>query len=314
MKHFIPLIILYAGLSGSPVLAQPSNFTNNKYWLYQRKELLFGAGAANVLSDLGGLNRIGTDFSLADLELVMTRPSVHLGYRYRVKRMWLTKSIVQYSLLKGNDQLTNEPFRHYRNLHFRTHLIEFSQQFEFILFSNEHFGKRYKIHGLRGMKNKNTLLYLFTGAKAFIYIPQGMVNQGWTNLRPLHTEGQGLTGGPKPYRLFNFGIPFGVGLKLNLDQVWRINFEFSYTKTFTDYLDDVSSVYYDNALIEQHYGSIAAYFADPSSGEHATWTYAGEMRGDNNEKDALIYFNISFVRNLTYKRGKKLKFQYRAKF
>lgn len=314
MKHCIRLFVLYAGLSGSLLLAQPSNFTGNKHWLYQRKEILFGVGAANILSDLGGLNQIGTDFSLADLELRMTRPSVHVGYRYRLKRMLMTKSIFQYSLLRGNDQLTNEPFRNYRNLHFRTHLIEFSQQLEFIIFSNEYFGRRYKIRGVNGLNHKNTLLYLFTGAKAFIYIPQAMAYQRWTNLRPLRTEGQGLPGGPQPYKLYNFGIPFGIGLKLNLDAVWRINFELSYTKTFTDYLDDVSTVYYDNAIIEQEYGSMSAYFADPSSGEHATWTHAGEMRGDDDEKDALVYFNITFVRNITYKRGEKLKFQYRAKF
>lgn len=294
--------------------AQPTHFTSSDYWKHQRKELIFGIGATNFLGDLGGLNRIGTDYSPMDLEWVVTRPSGHIGYRYRLKPWICTKSILQYGILKGDDALTNEPSRHYRNLYVRTHLIEFSQQFEFILLNNEHFGKSHKIHGLKGMRNKNTLLYLFSGFSVFAYIPQGPGDGGWTNLRPLNTEGQGLPGGPNHYKLINYGIPFGVGCKIGLDALWRMSFELSYTKTFTDYLDDVSSVYYDNSAIEAAYGSTAAYFADPSSGEFSNWTDPGEMRGDSKQKDAYFFFNVSLIRNVTYKRSKKLKFQYRARY
>ena len=106
----------------------------------------------------------------------------------------------------------------------------------------------------------------------------------------------------------------GDGVKIGIDALWRITFELTYTKTFTDYLDDVSSVYYDNSAIEAAYGPTAAYFADPSTGEFANWTNPGEMRGDSKQKDAYLFFNVSFARNITYKRSKKLKFQYRARF
>jgi len=294
--------------------AQPSHFTTSDYWKHQRKEIFFGIGATNFLGDLGGLNKIGTDYSFIDLEWLVTRPSGHIGFRYRFRPWFLTKSILQYGILKGDDALTQEPSRHYRNLLVRTHLIEFSQHLEFIIFNNESFGKRYKIHGLKGAKNKNTLVYLFSGFSLFAYIPQGPGDGGWTNLRPLNTEGQGLPGGPNPYKLINYGIPFGVGCKIGLDALWRLSFELSYTKTFTDYLDDVSSVYYDNAAIESAYGSTSAYFADPSSGEFANWTDPGEMRGDSKQKDAYFFFNVSIIRNVTYKRSKKLKFQYRARY
>lgn len=294
--------------------AQPTHFTTSDYWKHQRKEIFFGVGATNFLGDLGGLNRIGTDYSPLDLEWLVTRPSGHFGFRYRFRPWFLTKSILQYGILKGDDALTQEPSRHYRNLLVRTHLIEFSQHLEFIIFNKENFGKRYKIQGLKGMRNKNTLVYLFSGFSVFAYIPQGSGDGGWTNLRPLHTEGQGLPGGPNSYKLINYGIPFGLGCKIGLDALWRLSFELSYTKTFTDYLDDVSGVYYDNAAIESAYGSTAAYFADPSSGEFVTWTDPGEMRGDSKQKDAYFFFNVSIIRNVTYKRSKKLKFQYRARY
>src|SRR5690606_1208517 len=130
------------------LFAQPTNFTTSDYWKHQRKEILFGVGASNFLGDLGGLNRIGTDYSPADLEWAVTRPSGHIGYRYRFKPWLLTKSVLQYAILKGDDALTNEPARHYRNLSVRTHLIEFSQHLELIVYNSENFGKRYKIHGL----------------------------------------------------------------------------------------------------------------------------------------------------------------------
>ena len=312
-KKNITLILLFLTL-GNFTYAQPTHFTTSDYWKHQRKEIYFGVGATNFLGDLGGLNRIGTDYSPMDLEWVVTRPAGHFGFRYRLKPWICTKSNIQYGILKGDDALTNEPARHYRNLKVRTHIFEFSQHLEFIIFNKEQFGKRFKIDGLKGMRNKNTLIYLLSGFSVFGYIPQGPGDGGWTNLRPLNTEGQGLAGGPAPYKFINYGIPFGMGCKIGLDALWRLSFELTYTKTFTDYLDDVSSVYYDNSAIDAAYGSTSAYFADPSSGEFSSWTDPGQMRGDSRQKDAYFFFNVSMIRNVTYKRSKKLKFQYRARY
>ena len=311
MKRLL-LISLLCFLSTAAVFAQPNtNFTTSDYWKGQRKEFFFGIGATNFLGDLGGLDRIGTDYSFIDLEWATTRPSGHIGYRYRLKPWISTKTILQYGLLMGSDQLTNEPARHYRNLNFKTHLVELSQHIELIIFNNEHYGKRHSIRGLKGMRNKNDLVYVFSGITGFLFIP---MSQDGTMLGPLNTEGQGLPGGPDDYGLFNWGIPFGMGWKIGLDRIWRLSFELSYTKTFTDYLDDVSGVYYDNSAIEAAYGADAAHYADPSSGVFQGWTGEGEMRGDSKHKDAYFFFNISIVRNLQQARYKKIKWRYKARF
>jgi hypothetical protein len=296
--------------------AQTSNFTRSNHWETQKREFIFGMGASNFLGDLGGLDKQGTHYLPVDLEFNVTRPSGHLGYRFRFAHNWSTKSFLQYAVLKGDDALTNEPFRRNRNLSFRTHLFEFSQHLEFIFFSNEAYGARHQIATLKGMRNKNTVAYLFSGVSGFGYIPQGPADGGWTNLRPLHTEGQGLEGGGKEYAKVGLGIPVGIGYKIGIDQVWRLQFELSFTQTFTDYLDDVSGVYYDNDLIRDAYGSTSAYFADPSSGEYETWTSAGELRGDSKHKDAYVFFNVSFVRNMTFRGPSKVKWRYkrRARF
>ena len=308
------VLFMYCLLRLNLSFAQTTNFTTSDYWKSQKKEIGFGIGVSNLLGDLGGLDRIGTDYSPVDLEFTLTRPSAHIYYKYRIRPWILCNTIITYAMLKGDDQLTNEPARHYRNFRIRTHLIEISEHLELVVYNNEHYGARHKIRGLKGHKNKNSIFYIFSGISAFVYIPQAQYNGSWTNLRPLNTEGQGLPGGPIDYGLFNIGIPFGVGYKLGIDEIWRINFELSYTKTFTDYLDDVSSFYYDNDLIRTNYGDMAADLADPSSGIYPGWTAHGQMRGDKKHKDAYLLFNVSLVKNLTQKNKKRLKWRYHARF
>ena len=294
------LIILWFVLWQHNVFAQPTHFTTSNHWMHQKKELIFGVGASKFLGDLGGgLNRQGTHWLPIDMEWNVTRPSGHIGFRYRFASLWVTKTLFQYAVLKGDDALTNEPFRRNRNLAFRTHLLELSQHIEFIFYSDERFGARHKIYGLKGMRNKNNVGYFFAGIAGFGYIPQGPGEGGWTNLKPLKTEGQGLPGGGKPYGQISMGIPMGVGYKTGIDALWRLSIELSYTQTFTDYLDDVSGKYYNNADIEYHYGGTSAYFADPSSGAFPTWTHDGELRGDSKHKDGYIFCNLSFIRNIT---------------
>ncbi len=294
--------------------AQSSHFTTNSYWKHQRKEILFGIGASNFLGDLGGLNKVGTGYSPLDMEWLTTRPSGHIGYRYRLSPKFSTKSLLSYMVLKGDDALTSEPTRRNRNLKFRSHLFELSQQFEVIIYNSEAFGARYRPLGVKGNKHKNTLVYAFTGISGFFFIPQGQGDGGWTNLRPLHTEGQGLPNGPDQYSNFGVAIPFGIGTKVSLDELWRVTLELTYTKTFTDYIDDVSTDYYDKSAISAAYGNDAAFFSDPSSGYFPSWTATGEQRGDPGENDAYLMFNVSFTRNITYKRKRGKKWQYRARF
>lgn len=310
----IALICLSFFLWKSSALAQPSHFTKSDHWIHQKKEILFGVGVSNFLGDLGGLNRMGTHYLPLDIDWNTTRPSGHVGFRYRFASLWATKSMFQYAVLKGDDAWTNEPSRRNRNLSFRTHLFELSQTIEWIFFSNERFGARHKIYGLKGMRNKNTVAYLYSGISAFGFIPQGPSDGGWTNLRPLNTEGQGLEGGGKQYKKIAVGIPMGIGYKIGLDALWRLSFELSYTQTFTDHLDDVSGVYYDNDAIRDAYGNTSAYFADPSTGAFPTWTDPGELRGDSKHKDGYLFLNISFVRNITYKRSGRIKWKYKRKY
>ena len=58
----------------------------------------------------------------------------------------------------------------------------------------------------------------------------------------------------------------------------------------------------------------AAQYADPSNSAFYGWTYQGEQRGDAKQKDAYFFFNVSFVRNITYKRSRRIKWRYKARY
>ena len=199
----------YKGARGARKAKSKNSFINRK--TKPRKEYVIGIGASNFLGELGGANQIGTNF-VKDLEFSATRPSAAFGLRYKFTKRWAVKGGLYYQLLSGADNLTKEPFRHNRNLSFRTHIFELSAQAE-VYFTKEQPGHRYKIKNAKGMKNYDIQFYGFLGVGGFFYNPQAKYGGNWVNLQPLSTEGQGLAGGPKKYSRVSVCIPYGLGVK-----------------------------------------------------------------------------------------------------
>ena len=121
-----------------------SNFASAQMWKRYRKDVFFGVGATNFLGELGGANGTGSIFA-KDLELLSTRPAVAAGFRYSLGSLTKARAAFHYGILNGNDNLTNEPFRNNRNLHFRSGLAELSVGIE-QFFNHESSGHRYP-HG-----------------------------------------------------------------------------------------------------------------------------------------------------------------------
>lgn len=286
-----------------------SLFSNGQSWKKNRKEWTFGLGASNFLGDLGGQDRIGSEpFSMRDMEMVLTRYTGNVGYRYMLRPDMRLKALLTYCRVNGDDQLTKEPARNNRNLKFKAPIVEFSLTYEYYLFQ-EKTGHLYRFKGVRGRKGNNWNAYLFGGIGVFWFNPKGPLNGKWYALQPLGTEGQGLPNGPgRKYSRINVSIPLGFGVRYTINRYWSANLEFNLRKTFTDYIDDVSGVYYDKNIILQERGPIAAYFADPSSGTNPGWTAPGQMRGDSNDKDSFLTTIISVNYKFTRKRGYRPKF------
>lgn len=296
MRYLTCLVLLFAT---SAAFSQHTNFNTQRNWSLNKKEILFGGGATQFLGDLGGRNQVGKDYSLADLDWPATSWNGMAGFRFRFHPYWATTTTLNVGMLRGDDAHTNEIIRKSRNLHFRSIVIELAQRIELIILANEKFGARYRIPGLRGMKNHNEQLYVFTGAGISYFNPKARYNGSWTALRPLKTEGQGLVGGPDEYLPVTATIPFGVGFRMGLNRMWRIGIEATYVKTFSDYIDDVSGTYYDPNELASQVGAASAFLSNPAE-QNANWFAAGQQRGDS-QNDSYFYLNIVFARNVTYK-------------
>lgn len=314
MKYIFILIVLLTAHQSISQLS--SNFNSSKNWSMNKKEIFFTVGATQFLGDLGGRDQIGTQKSLVDIDWNSTRMGFGFGYRFRFHPMFATSTHLYAGFLSGDDANTNEIVRRSRNLHFRSPIVELSQRIEFNILSNERVGARYKIKGLTGKRYKADLLYLFTGIGGTYFNPQANINGSWENLKDLRTEGQGLPGGPDEYSRITASIPFGIGFKLGLGQFWRIGMEFSYHKTFTDYMDDVSGNYYDPSILANEVGQNAAFASNPAN-ENQNWFLPGQQRGNPNDNDAFFLTNIVVTRNITYpkpKGGSRIKWKGRTKF
>lgn len=308
-KKNISLVVLLTGLSVNSLYSQALARPNA--WKKYRKEVTFNIGASGFLGDLGGRNTIGKDYSPVDLELAATRPAVSAGFRYKLNKNINWHSNFNYLLLSGNDNLTTEQNRNNRNLSFRSSVYELTTRVEFGISSF----KRPGVYSLKKslVKTNKTRAYEllgFIGVGVFYFNPKAInpTTNKYVALQPLHTEGQGLPGGPKQYKRVSISLPVGVALHVILNKYWSVGMELSYRKTFTDYIDDVSTTYYDKAALEAAYGPTSALMSDPNLGNIPTATApnadgTGAQRGDK-EKDSFMSFQVTVGRFFPPKRGR----------
>ena len=288
------------------------NFVRPNDWKKYRRELTVQVGASGFLGDLGGLNKIGTDYSPVDIEATLTRPAFSIAYRYKFTKNFNIHSSFNYLLVAGDDKLTTDPFRNNRNLNFKSNIFELAVRAELSVFKSK-VGHRYGIKNTRPTRHKsasNEFLF-FVGIGGFYFNPKGKnpTTGVWENLYSLHTEGQGLPGGPKQYKRVSLSIPMGIAYKRAINNLWCLGLEFNYRKTFTDYIDDVSSTYYpDRSAQLQAYGIKSVTMSDPSLGDipNASAPNAdgtGAQRGDK-EKDSYMSLQVTVSRFFPPKRKK----------
>jgi hypothetical protein len=281
-------------------------------WTKEKQEIIFGLGMSNFLGELGGKDRVGSDYSPADLELALTRPAAMVGYRYRFQKNFALRGELNYLRVWGDDKLTKEPFRNNRNLYFRSNIWEISANAEYAFLFDKGGNKYHIKHTFkRRYKSAHIYSYVFAGIAAFWFNPKAEYNGKWMALQPLRTEGQGLRPGTKKYSRISVAIPLGFGVKMKLADQWSVGLEANYRVTFTDYIDDVSTTYYDNQALLANVGAASAALADPTLGNFDIPLDAngknktGIQRGDSKQKDAFMSINFTGSYILKSKRGKK---------
>lgn len=228
-----------------------------------------GAGVMNYAGDLQPktytLNQAG--------------PAIQIGAGYQLSKHFSLNYFLATGKLQASDANSSSKRAH-RNLSFASSIGETDLTLEANLFDPtvRHAFTPYGFVGV-GLFRMDPYTFDSTGAKVY--------------LQPLGTEGEGLPEYPdrKPYKLVQFNIPFGVGLRYTVSDYVIVSTEFGFRKTFTDYIDDVSSATYaDTAILSAARGPLAAelsYRADELHGPHASLQ---SQRGNPNKKD--FYYNI----------------------
>ena len=151
----------------------------------------------------------------------------------------------------------------------------------------------------KGFSKRNLIApYIFAGVAFYRFNPKRKVNGEVYDLQKTGTEGQYLPGNyPEPYKLQQISIPFGMGFKLKFTESFEVGVESGFRKTFTDYLDDVSTVYPDKDQLLALQGPVAVYLSDSSlDPDQPNGKPNFSKRGNSKNKDWYVYTNI----NLTY--------------
>ena len=170
-------------------------------------------------------------------------PSGGIVIRKNIDRRIVVKGELLLGYVRGDDSRNTKDTANFnRNLHFRSPIYEVSGQIEFNFLPYETGNSLYPFTP-----------FIFAGVSLFRFNPQAEANSGeWVALQPLGTEGQGTTSFSerKKYALTQFSIPMGGGFKIAVNKTFNIILEYGIRKTFTDYLDDISTSYTGGNLID----------------------------------------------------------------
>ena len=301
MKTFLTSLSIFIILGS----LSAQGFHSNTAWRTKRVELTGGIGASNFLGDLGGRDRVGSNF-VWDLEWVKTRYVAHFTYQYYLAEKIAIRPSFYFARVSGDDALTQEYYRNHRNLNFVSNLYELSVTGEY-QFIKEKIGNIYGVKTSTGkklgLKSSAIGVYGVAGIGVVFYNPKGIgPNGAKVALRKLGTEGQGLPDGPKQYKPVTVVLPIGVGFRRSIGRDMGLKLELTHRFTFSDYIDDVSTNYYDDSIIQTSKGNVAAYLADPSfKNDGLNNTGHGLQRGDPTDKDSYMFLTVSFYKKIKSK-------------
>jgi len=266
-------------------------------------ELGVTIGPSNFLGDLGGGPGKGQTF-LKDNNFQLTKLSVGAHFSYYPKEYIGARLALNIGRIEGDDNVINpkgglEEARYNRNFNFHSSFFEAFVGVEFFptVFLEDDPSDHY--HKLRP--------YAMVGVGVFHFNPKAVdpLTGQTVELRPLRLEGQGFTEYPdrKQFSLWQPNIPMGVGVKYFLSDNFSLGLEVVLRKTFTDYIDGVSTTYIDKALFNNYIGTyytpqqaaLAAHMSDLSNGGlggYPGYGEAGQKRGDATQKDSYYTFGI----------------------
>ncbi len=226
--------------------------------------LVAGTGSSSYYGELKNNNKIDTKLNFnAGLQLYLTN-----RISARAEATWFQ--------LAGSDANATDPSLRKRNLSFTSSNVEVSFTGAINFLPN----------GNRFYRRPGFNVYGFGGIGALYFNPKATLNGKSYALEPLHTEGVS-------YSRVVLVIPFGLGARLKLGPNTNLAIEGGYRKTFTDYLDDVSTVYPDPAKLSSPTAvALSNRYIDNVGNPDPARGAPGKQRGNPGNKDSYFLLNV----------------------
>lgn len=252
--------------------------------------LLFAQNNAPEVGIFGGISTYNGDLTPNSFSFQQSHPAFGIFIRKAVYKGFSLRLGATFGKLSGADSLSSDSSVRTRNLDFQSNVtdVHLMVEYNFLDYSKTGFTP-----------------YVFVGISVFHFDPYTKDTSGLrVYLSPLSTEGEGLQTYPdrKPYNLTQISIPFGVGVKYALSPVVNLGFEFRINKTFTDYLDDVSTTYVDENNLLAERGPTAVEYAyrtnELPGHKSAAYPADGTMRGSAAHKDWYYFTGLTLSFNL----------------
>lgn len=253
-------------------------------------------GGANYLGEMGGKEQTRRDF-VWDMKLGQTRWAVGPFVRRKINRNISINAGFMYLRIQGADALSTNAPRVGRNLNFRNDMFEFYLRPEFTIFQDNDVGGR-------GRYRTDFRLFAYVGGALYLSEPRAQLNrQGeFYRLRPLTTEGV-------EYSALGFAIPAGIGFHFTKQRRHRFGFDLGWRTTFSDYLDDASTIYVDPNRLPGGPGGLAHQLQDQSGyvlpdpnlpSEFNYGYYADRSDGKDNKRGDPTHNDSYLTCTLTY--------------
>jgi hypothetical protein len=209
-----------------------------------------------------------------DSDLIDVRPGLSLGVMKALNGTVSVRSEFSWLHLQGRDLPTSGSGRAGRNLSFYSSNYELNVAA--VVNIIPHHGRFYQ--------RPNMNVYGFLGIGGLYFNPKTRLDGKEYELQPLQTEGV-------KYSRVTFVIPMGIGGKMKLTPFVNLALEMGWRKTFTDYLDDVSTVHIDPATVSN---PITRKLIDRRPEVNLLPMPPGTKRGNAREKDGYMLLSFKF--------------------
>lgn len=221
------------------------------------------------------------------------KPSLSVGALYYFTKRIGVRGEFSWVTLSGADANSNDDGKIFRNLSFQSGNYELSAVGVINLIPQ----------GGRFYQRPQFNVYAFGGIGALYFNPKAVLDGKKYALQPLQTEGV-------DYSRITFVLPYGLGAKYKVSPFLNIGIEVGWRKAFSDYLDDVSTVFIDNNSFTD---PIAKQLADRRPEIGLPVKTAGSKRGEPTNDDAYMLFSIKGEYYLPYQLGSNQRKLYNRK-